>query len=578
MSAPTLQFTTFDGDRAVRKGVLAYIRVSSEEQADRKNSLEEQKRRIQEHFEKRLGLTILGWYADEGASAFKDDERRENFWRMIERAKTDERVGIIAVDEESRFYRNKYKSASIKGELLEHGIRVQTVKRDADPRTMAGLWMESIEETMAHAHSLANREYTLRGMEGNLHNRDPETGWAFKNGGTAPYGWRAVRINMGRDARGREINRTIWELDEDKAQVRRSILLWRKEGKTYEEIRDRLNSAKVPAPRGGPWSKSTILGILREDMVWAAAGYTVWNKHQRKQKQAGQKWKPSSEWVVVPDAHPAIISEEEAKEILAVNTSRRREYDRGVRNDKASPYLIRGNNKDGVPLFICGACGARVIPWNAGGRNLPKYVCATKQYKGAQYCPSERIDMATLDNYVIDLIKQRFTRENVLAIIEEANRLIRQEHNNTQHLDHRESRLKEIGQQLDRIQSSILAGVDPSLWVDKMNELQQEKEALEKSLREEPKEEAPRYRLIQPKEAEKIAEELVAALHTSDVPERRRVIVSIVRQLTLAPKQGVVYLEFHDNPLDLEAPTLYAVSVYGNSVVPPTGRVPVTIQ
>lgn len=569
----SIQFASFNAVRSTRRGVLAYIRVSSEEQAERRNSLEEQKRRIQEHFEGRLGLRILAWYVDAGASAFKEDERREQFWKMIERAKSDPEVGIIAVDEESRFYRNKYRSAAIKGELLQYGVTVQTVRRDADPRTIAGLWLETIEETMAHAHSLQNREYTLRGMKGNVHGRDPKTGWAFKNGGEAPYGWRAVRINLGRDARGREINRTIWELDPEKAEIRRKILLWRKGGLPYHTIRDKLNELGIPAPRGGPWSTSTIIGMLREDMVWTAAGYTVWNKHQRKQKQAGEKWKPVSEWVVVPNAHPAIISEEEAKAILAVNQQRHKEHTRGLRKDRVSPYLLVGDNKDGVPLFICGACGARVIGKNPGGRNRRKYVCSTKEYRGAQYCPSERIDAEKLDNAVIELIKQKFTKETIIAIINAANEAIRALQQAPKSGDPRRARLREIEKQLDRIQASILAGVDPSLWVAKINELQEEKKQIEAVLEHESENtEAPRYRLIEPEEAERIAEDLVNALHTQDLPQRRKVIVSLIRQITLAPKQGVVYVEFHDDPLDLNAPTLYALPVYGDIVAPPTGR------
>lgn len=98
-----------------RRGVLVYLRVSTEEQAQSGNSLAEQERRIREKFEGRLGLPVLGVYADEGASAYKDDERREQFWRMIERAKSAPQVGIIAVDEESRFYRTRFRAAALKG-------------------------------------------------------------------------------------------------------------------------------------------------------------------------------------------------------------------------------------------------------------------------------------------------------------------------------------------------------------------------------------------------------------------------------------------------------------------------------
>lgn len=568
----SLQFTSFDRQPEQRRGVLLYLRVSKEEQADRRNSLEEQRRRLERHFRDELGLEILGVYADEGASAFKDDEKRENFWRMIERAKNDPRVGIIAVDEESRFYRNRYRAAAIKGELLDYGIRVLTVRRDTDPRTMAGLWQESIEETMAHAHSLANREYTMRGMAGNVHSRDPQTGWAFKNGGPAPYGWRNKRIEMGRDAKGRSIHRTIWELDPPAAEVRRQILLWRADGWSYQQIRDELNRRRVPAPRSKLWSEATIVGICREDMVWTAAGYSIWNKHYRKGRPKGLKFKPTNEWEVEPNAHPAIISEEEARRVLAVNSAHRRAHDHGFRKLQVSPYLLTGENRDGAPLFVCGACGARVIGQKAG-RGRRKYVCSTKAYKGTQYCPSERVDAERLEQMVIDVLRQRFTEGYIREVIRAANEMISKEAKDRPE-DLRHRRLREIETRLERIRQSVLAGFDPAVWADEVKALMEEKAALLNAPPEETEVAAARFEPIPEDRAEEIVQELVAALHSEETKERRRLVRSLVRQVTLAPRQRSVFLELHPDPLDLNAPTLYQ---YRDIQVPPTGREDIAI-
>lgn len=567
-----LEFTSFDRQPDQRRGVLLYLRVSKEEQADRRNSIEEQRRRLERHFKDVLGLEILGVYADEGASAFKDDEKREDFWRMIERAKTDPRVGIIAVDEESRFYRNRYRAAAIKGELLDYGVRVQTVKRDADPRTMAGLWQESIEETMAHAHSLANREYTLRGMAGNVHQRDPKTGWAFKNGGAAPYGWKNKRIGMGRDAKGRPIGRTIWELDPPAAEVRRQILLWRAEGWSYKSIRDELNRRRIPGPRARLWSESTIVGICREDMVWTAAGYTVWNKHYRKGAPRGEKFKPTEEWEVEAGAHPAIISEDEARRVLAVNAAHRRTHDRGFRKPAVSPYLLSGENREGAPLFVCGACGARVIGQKAG-RGRRKYICSTKAYKGAQHCPSERVDAAALEGMVIDVLRERFTPTYVREVIRAANELIAQEQK-AQPVNLTARRLKEIDTRLERIRQSVLAGFDPAVWADEVKALMEERAELLAAPAQEEEAVAVRCQPISEDRAEEIVQELVLALNSEDTKERRRLVRSLVSQVTLAPRQRSVFLELHPDPLDLDAPTLYQ---YRDSQVPPTGREAIAI-
>src|SRR5690606_20597485 len=204
-----------------------------------------------------------------------------------------------------------------------------------------------------------------------------------------------------------------------------------------------------------------------------------------KHKPVGQKWKPSSEWVVEPNAHPAIISEEEARAILAVNSRRRKNHERGVRKDKDSPYLIRGDNTEGEPLFICGVCGVRVLPQNPGRRNRARYVCSTKLYKGAEYCPTPRLDLISLERALLDMLTQRFTREFILEVIEAANRAAAEEPA-APTIDQRQARLQEIDRKLERIQKSILDGADPSLWTAQLNALGREKAELERSLRENP--------------------------------------------------------------------------------------------
>lgn len=570
-----LEIQTFGREQTARKGVLAYVRVSTPDQADRQASLKEQRRKIKAHFEDRLGLTILDWYEDEGLSASKDHEARDDFWRMIERAKMDPRVGIIAVDDESRFFRDKYLTARVKGELREHGVVVYTTTRTADPRTMTGLWQETIEETMAQADNIVRRDATMRGMRGNIRERDPETGWAFKNGGPAPYGWKNKRLHMGNDSRGRPIGRTIWELDEPAANVRRQILMWRRDGWTYSQIRDELNRLRIPSPRQDLWSTSSIISICREDMVWTAAGYSIWNKHYSKgDKPRGEKFKPVSEWVIEPNAHPAIITETEAREIIEMTKRRRKEHSHGVRKDMQSPYLIRGNNSEGVPIFICGVCGGRVLPRHDGSRSRPRYVCSTKLYKGAHLCPTPRLDMDHIDKAVLRMLRRRFTREYILSVIEAANKLAT-ETAAVPTLDHRERRLEEIERQLNNIQRSIMDGADPSLWTEHLNALGQERDELKRSLAEDPVETAEqKYRPINVDEANKIADEMIRTMKSPHVAERRRLLVSLVKQFTLT-SDGTVYADLHPDPLKVDAPTLYAMS--GNKVVAPTGRVIIAV-
>ena len=311
-------------------------------------------------------------------------------------------------------------------------------------------------------------------------------------------------------------------------------------------------------------------------MVWTAAGYGLWNKYHRKHRVRGEKFKPTDEWEVEPNAHPAIISDVDARAIIAVGRERTKVYERGRRKEQASPYLLSGDNAQGTPLFICGVCGSRMIGSNPGGRNRRKYTCSTKMYKGADHCRSTRIDTERLERAVLDVLRQRFTREYMLAVIRAANEEIRrQRHAVRQVTDVREVRLREIEVQLKRIRDSILAGIDPAVWADESKRLAKEKAELEASLAAEPpkQEQTAALEPIPEDRAEELARRVAQALaESATLDERKRIVKTLVQQMTLT-SQGIVYLELTPDPLDLNAPTLYAMS--GDKLVPPTGFEPV---
>lgn len=93
-----------------------------------------------------------------------------------------------------------------------------------DPRTVLGLWMETIQEAKNEATSMEIAFHTFKGMEHNIATRDPETGWCYKNGGRAPYPYRAVRVARGKNSKGEDIVKTIWGVDETKAEVVRWMI------------------------------------------------------------------------------------------------------------------------------------------------------------------------------------------------------------------------------------------------------------------------------------------------------------------------------------------------------------------
>ena len=558
------------------RGVLIYLRVSTEEQAQAGNSLAEQERRIREKFERRLGLPILGVYADEGASAYKDDERREQFWRMIERAKGDPQVGIIAVDEESRFYRNRYRAAAIKAELLECGVTVQTARSDYDPRTLAGLWMQAIEETMAHAGSLQNREYTMRAMAGNVRARDPETGWAWKNGGAPPYGYRAVRVETGRrDRKGRAVVKVRWEVDPEPASVLRRIFAWRLEGRSYQWIRDKLNGEGVPSPRGAGWRSSTLHTLLSEDYILTYAGYGLWNKHYRKgPRPRGVQHKPREEWVVEPRAHPAILDEATAERLIALARATRERHAPGhAKARAASAYLLTGPNLDEEPMLRCAACGGHLIGSAHGtmARRRRKYVCAEARYSGR--CRTVWVDAEGVERAILDHVRRHYlTEDYVRAVAAEVHRLLEAESREDPAAELRK-RLAEAERQIANVRAVILAGGDPQMLAADLNRLVAAAETLRGQLAQASR---ARQRIeVSEERALQWLSDALRAMDEGDLPALRQLIRAFVRSVTLDPDRRRLLVEFLPDPRSESHPAALLLPVHKReALAPPAGFEP----
>jgi DNA invertase Pin-like site-specific DNA recombinase len=101
---------------------LAYARVSTDDQERAGLSIPAQLREMHECAQAR-GIAIVETF-QEAESAFSEESRRPEFWRMIERAKRDPQITGILVHDHSRFYRDPYAGPQVKGELLAHGVRV----------------------------------------------------------------------------------------------------------------------------------------------------------------------------------------------------------------------------------------------------------------------------------------------------------------------------------------------------------------------------------------------------------------------------------------------------------------------
>ncbi len=204
---------------------LIGLRYSKEDQGSG-NTIEAQRVRLHA-FSERHDIQLVpteegGEFIHEATSAFADKRR---IWdKMVEAAIADGRVGYLLFDSGDRFYRDQYLAGGIKGKLRAHGIRVVycDIGMPDDPYSVPARWMEGITDIQAETGSIITRYHTIKGQKQNVHTRDQETGWCYKNGCTPPYGFKIVRLTRGWQRADVPVVKSIWQLDDREVAGRSS--------------------------------------------------------------------------------------------------------------------------------------------------------------------------------------------------------------------------------------------------------------------------------------------------------------------------------------------------------------------
>ena len=359
---------------------FAWARVSTSMQEERGLSIPEQLREIREYAETR-GIEIVAEFK-EAESAFQHRAKRAEFERMLAQARA-EHVSMILVHDFSRFSRDSVGAKALVRQLREAGIKVVSLNDpELDPETPAGVYLEAITFAKNEAYSREVAFHTRKGCKANVQARDAETGWCYKNGGQPPWGYQSLRLERGQDKRGRPIIKSVWVLD-DRMVAGRPAHEWARHclvelasaGASLAELRDFCNRTGIPARRKRYWGLSTWNAILQPSAILQFCGYGVWNARTKE----GRERLPS-EWVVVPNAHPALITEDEAR---AIGAARRRAQATGTfpmsrGQSQISQYLLSGG------LFRCGRCDANMIGFRTSSGEY--YVCGSQPYRKGMGC------------------------------------------------------------------------------------------------------------------------------------------------------------------------------------------------
>lgn len=352
--------------------VAIYIRVSTLHQID-KDSLPMQKKDLLAYAKLMLGTDDCVIFEDAGYSGKNTD--RPEFQKMMAQIRAGGFTHIL-VWKIDRISRNLLDFAAMYNELKDLGVVFVSKNEQFDTSTAMGEAMLKIILVFAELE----RNMTSERVTATMISRANNGLW---NGGRVPYGF-----DYDYDTHEFTPNKTeapIVQLIHD---------LYEKEQSLVRESR-LLNSKGYHTRSGNEWNPVSIRTILHNVFYCGDYRYNVLKEGDR------QKVKDESEWIVIKDHHPAIISREQKQRIIAMLNANSR-INKKKNNYKSGKYthIFSG-------LCFCGNCGrpmgAAPASLRADGWRYSKYSCPTRR-KSSTACTGKSTSDPIVGEFVFNYI------------------------------------------------------------------------------------------------------------------------------------------------------------------------------
>lgn len=345
--------------------VFLYIRLSSADKDSKfkteSESISNQRKLLHRYIDSHpdLAESVTVEFVDDGYSGTNAD--RPAFEQMIERVKNGEADVIICKDF-SRFFRDYVEI----GDYLERifpflGVRFISVNDGYDSNDYKGTTagMEVVMKYIvysSYSHDLSQKIKTV------MQAKHKKGQWV---GSHAPYGY-------SKDVE----NKNHLVPNPDTAPVVRRIFELAMDGKRTSEIAAILNNDGIETPgryfrRTNPnskkhshlseqscWDVSNINRILRKKLYTGAMVSNV--KRWKNIDNARTLQNDESEWLIIPNCHEAIVTDEEFEKAQHAIRKVKKDYERSPKK-----YLLRS-------LVVCGVCG----------RSMQRYSHPKRKYYG----------------------------------------------------------------------------------------------------------------------------------------------------------------------------------------------------
>lgn len=413
---------------------VIYARYSSDNQ--REESIEGQLRECKEYADQN-GITVVRTYIDRALSAKTDS--RPQFQQMIHDSATHtfEAVLVWKLD---CFSRNRYDSAHYKRILKNNRVHVVSVTEPIS-NTPEGIMLESLLEGMAEYYSAELAEKVSRGHKENALK-------AKFNGGPVPLGYRIDSEHH-------------YQIDPNTAPVVQEAFHRYAAGESIRSIIESLNARGIRNSRGNPFTKNSFQTLLKNRRYLGEYRYKD---------------------TVIPDAIPAIIDPDCFDAV-----QRRCEIHRQApaHNKADIHYLL-------TTKLFCGKCGTMMA--GESGRSHTGtvhcyYKCGTRKRSGKEACSLKPVRKEPLEQFVVQTALEKVLNDRVIDLL--ADKLLEYQSKENTRLPVLQAELKEVKRRIDNLVTAIEQGILTPSTKARMEELEQQREALETSILQEQIEKPP---------------------------------------------------------------------------------------
>jgi site-specific DNA recombinase len=417
------------------KIAVLYARFSSTNQRD--ESISAQLRAIYEYTNKN-DISVAKVYTDEALSATTDD--RPNFQLMImdlPQIKPD----YVLVHKLDRFARNKYDAAFYRREITKNRARLIAVEQDFGEGPEAEL-MEGILEGFAEYFSSNLGREVKKGLT--------ENAMQGKHcGGIPPLGYDV-------DPDGKYV------INEHEAQTVRLIFSMKLAGKSYGNIQNELAALGHKSKTGRAIGSNSLHDILRNEKY---NGTFVLRKTSPNNSRIAAD---STKTLRIVDAMPRIIDADTFAKIQSILDAGKLVQTR----PRTIHYLLTG-------LITCGICGGAMTGDSKGNKGY--YRCGKAKRTGE--CSNKaRVSSEYLEDEVLAwILKESTSIKNIDAMTNRIYKEMRESYGNKQN-EALKKELVKAEKEFANLTNAIASGVDPRLFVDKINEAGQQRDRLKSEL------------------------------------------------------------------------------------------------